>query len=62
MRPVVRLRDGAVHEEQYFETDSHTGLKDGRGIFNFRMKFALQAPCKFPRLKLKVWERWLRKF
>lgn len=48
-----------VEVEQFHETDSHTGLKDGRGIFNYRMKYKFEAPCKFPRLKLFVWERWL---
>jgi len=50
--------DGKKHfNDESYETDTHTGLKDGRGIYNYRMKFSMEAPCKFPRLLLKVFSR-----
>lgn len=35
-------------------TDTHMHSKDGRGVFNWRMKFDLTVPCDFPRLKFQV--------
>ena len=41
---------------QYCSTDTHYWVKAGNaGLFNWRMKFNLSSPCKFPRLTLKVW-------
>ncbi|CAK8985932.1 Myoferlin (Fer-1-like protein 3) [Durusdinium trenchii] len=51
--------NGSANFERELSTDVHTGLKDGRGIFNFRMLFPMEAPSRFPRLRIKVWERWL---
>jgi hypothetical protein len=46
--------------EQYLSTDTHYNVRTGAGLFNWRMKFDLQVPCKFPRLNLKVWStEWL---
>ena len=39
-------------EEITKETDTHTGSEDGLGEFNWRMKFPLVIPCKFPRLRI----------
>lgn len=49
--------DGRSYQKEY-TTDTHTGLKDGKGIFNYRMLYPFQAPAKFMRLHLKVWERY----
>lgn len=38
------------------ETDMHMGSKDGRAVFNWRMKFGLTFPCTFPRIKLSVFD------
>ncbi|CAI2387752.1 unnamed protein product [Moneuplotes crassus] len=36
-------------------TDTHYNSKDGRGEFNWRMKFPIELPCEFPRLKIQVY-------
>jgi len=33
------------------QTDVHYASKDGKGQFNYRMKFSISTPCEFPRLK-----------
>ena len=38
------------------ETDTHMGSEDGHGIFNWRMKFSLEIPCPFPRLKFLIYD------
>ena len=38
------------------ETDTHMGSEDGHGIFNWRMKFPLEIPCAFPRLKFLIYD------
>jgi hypothetical protein len=38
------------------QTDIHYACKDGRGIFNYRMKFDLQMPSDFPRIKLQLYD------
>lgn len=43
--------DGWTGNEIVKETDTHFTSKDGRGIFNYRLKFPLETPCEFPRLK-----------
>ncbi|GBG34114.1 Synaptotagmin-1 [Hondaea fermentalgiana] len=48
---------GRTRSKEY-TTDTHTGLKDGKGIFNFRMLYPFEAPSKFIRLKIKVWARY----
>lgn len=42
---------GWSQDEVVKQTDTHMNSKDGMGQFNWRMKFDLQAPCEFPRLK-----------
>ena len=52
--PFVRVSydpSGWAGEEQSKETDVHHGSKDGRGVFNYRLKFTLVHPSEFPRLK-----------
>ena len=38
------------------ETDTHMGSEDGHGVFNWRMKFSLEIPCPFPRLKFLIYD------
>jgi len=38
-------------------TDVHWRSEDGKGSFNFRMKFPLQIPTPTPRLKIQVWDK-----
>ena len=35
-------------------TDVHKGSKKGWGSFNWRMKFQLETPCDFPRIKFII--------
>lgn len=42
---------------QHHETDVHRFIRDGTGNFNWRMKFNLLSPSKFPRLRLMVWNQ-----
>jgi hypothetical protein len=37
------------------QTDVHYNSQDGRGEFNWRMKFAIELPCEFPRIKIQVY-------
>eukprot|EP00753_Platysulcus_tardus_P013875 PLAT3886.1.p1 GENE.PLAT3886.1~~PLAT3886.1.p1 ORF type:complete len:1326 (-),score=569.73 PLAT3886.1:111-4088(-) len=47
---------GELAGETRLSTDVHNGSRDGKGDFNFRMKFPLTLPAKVPRLKLQVWD------
>jgi hypothetical protein len=47
-------RDGEKSSKQIFETDTHDGVRDGSGKFNWRMKYNLPIPCKNPRLRIQV--------
>jgi fer-1-like protein 6 len=38
------------------KTDTHYNSKDGRGVFNWRMKFPIKMPCSFPRLKFQLFD------
>lgn len=38
------------------ETDTHYASKDGKGEFNYRMKFNLETPCDFPRLTFSLYD------
>ena len=42
---------GWTQDEQVKETDTHSNSQDGFGQFNWRMKFTVNMPCEFPRLK-----------
>ena len=37
--------------EETKETDVHYSSNTGKGVFNYRFKFAISTPCEFPRLK-----------
>jgi hypothetical protein len=45
---------GWSEDEVSKTTDTHMNSKDGKGVFNWRMKFDLKVPCEFPRLKFQV--------
>lgn len=47
---------GWSEDEVVKETDTHMASKDGHGQFNWRMKFDLEIPCEFPRLKFGVFD------
>ena len=47
---------GNPEDEVIKNTDVHMASKDGIGVFNWRMKFMLQTPCEFPRLKFQVFD------
>lgn len=46
----VWIKDGKPQE-----TDIHWRAKKGRGSFNWRMKFDLELPMKFPYMHIQVW-------
>jgi len=48
--------NGWSQEEISKATDIHYNSQDGRGEFNYRMKFPLELPCEFPRLKIQVYD------
>ena len=50
---VGRLDEGSTTD---YETDVHDGVRDGNGKFNWRMKYAVQVPCKHPRLRMQVYD------
>jgi len=37
-------------------TDTHLGVEDGKGQFNYRMLFPLTLPCAFPRIKIESFD------
>ena len=39
------------------QTDIHNASKDGKGIFNYRMKFNVKMPVDFPRIKLQLYSK-----
>ncbi|CAG9328707.1 unnamed protein product [Blepharisma stoltei] len=47
---------GWLEEATTKETDCHVGSEDGKGVFNWRMKFHFQLPCSFARLRLVAYE------
>ena len=47
---------GWSEDEVTKSTDTHMNSKDGKGVFNYRMKFDLKIPCEFPRLKFQVFD------
>ena len=38
-------------------TDVHGGVRSGIGLFNWRMKFDIDVPCKYPRLSMMLWNQ-----
>ena len=39
------------------QTDCHYRCKNGKGSFNWRMKFNMELPQKFPYLHIQMWDR-----
>jgi hypothetical protein len=48
-------RDRTISEAQ--SSDTHWRCADGKGSFNFRMKWDVELPSKFFRLTLQAWDR-----
>lgn len=46
-----------VQGEAAQETDTHWRCKKGKGSFNWRMKFDVELPMKFPYLTVQMWDR-----
>lgn len=36
------------------DTDVHYSSTDGRALYNYRLKFNIETPCEFPRLKFQI--------
>lgn len=51
-----------VEGEQPQSTDVHWRCKGGKGSFNWRMKFRVKYPCKFPYLQMQMWDQDLFKY
>jgi len=45
---------GWPEDEVEKKTDVHSNSKTGWGQFNWRMKFALETPADFPRIKFLI--------
>ncbi len=45
---------GWSEDEVEKRTDVHNGSMTGWGSFNWRMKFEIETPCEFPRLKFTI--------
>ena len=50
-------RDGEWAPAQWHSTDVHYGVRTGTGLFNWRMVYDIDSPCRFPRLKMMIWNR-----
>ena len=48
--------DSTRGPQQLHESDVHSGVRDGAGKFNWRMKYLVQVPCKHPRLRVQVYD------
>ena len=46
-----------VPTNQSTSTDVHGGVRGGVGLFNWRMKFDIAIPCKYPRLNMMLWNQ-----
>lgn len=44
------------------ESDTHWRCRDGSASFNWRMKFNVKLPCKFPYLNLQLYDRDIAKY
>ena len=51
----IYCEDSWAADEIAKQTDIHYASKDGRGVFNWRMKFPLKIPCDYPRIKLQLY-------
>jgi len=47
----------APDDQKPQSTDVHYRSEDGKGSFNWRMKFPITLPVKTPRLKIQVWDK-----
>ena len=48
---------GWITKGEAQETDIHWRCKKGKGSFNWRMKFPVMLPMKFPYLHLQLWDK-----
>ena len=47
---------GWSEDSQVMQTDNHNNCTDGNGQFNYRMKFKIDMPCEFPRLRFQIYD------
>ena len=43
-------------DEMLKETDIHYNSRDGNGEFNWRMKFRIDMPVEYPRIKIQIYD------
>ncbi len=51
------IEGGKTLKPQRYETDTHWRAKEGKGSFNWRMKFHFRLPMKKARFKVQAWDQ-----